>query len=236
MADLIASNIEVYGPLAVFLLLMLSGIGIPLSEDLVVIPAGLFVGNGELPLWPTLLAAYCGVVGSDLLWFLICHRYGSHLLHRRWFKRLVHPRRLLEAKYQIERHGAWVIVMARFIPASRTPTITISGLLHLPLWRFALATAACVLVTAPLQLGLGFLIARGLGTQKTADLVAYVLAAVALVTAVVLARRWWLQQRRATAHRMPRARAVWLRRFRLPGLPRRAGPRQGRAAGEKCGP
>lgn len=220
MADFIASEIGIYGPLAVFVLLMFSGIGIPISEDLVIIPAGLFVGNGELPFWPTLLAAYSGVVISDLLWFLICHRYGSHLIHKRWFKRLVHPRRLLEAKYQVERHGAWVIVMARFIPASRTPTITISGLLHLPLWKFAVATASCVLLTAPLQLGLGYLIARGLGSQETADLVLYVLTATALLVAALLARRWWLQHRGAQ-RRMPRARAIWLRRFRLPSLARR---------------
>ncbi len=226
MADFIASEIEIYGPLAVFVLLMLSGIGIPLSEDLIIIPAGLFVGNGELPLWPTLLAAYCGVVLSDVLWFLICHRYGSHLIHRRWFKRLVHPRRLLEAKYQVERNGAWVIVMARFIPASRTPTITISGLLHLPLWKFAVATASCVLLTAPLQLGLGFLIARGLGTQETADLVAYALTGAALVTAALLGRRWWMQHRGGAQRRMPRARAAWLRRFRIPRLLRRPVPRK----------
>lgn len=220
MTDLIESSIGVYGPLAVFLLLMLSGIGVPLSEDLVIIPAGFFVGRDELPLWPTLVASYCGVVFSDMLWFLICHRWGSHLLHKRWFKRLVHPRRLLEAKYQIEQRGAWVIVMARFIPASRTPTITISGLLHLPVWKFALVTASCVLITAPVQLSLGYLIARGLGTEGTADLVLYALTAASLLAAFLLGRRWW-REHRTGSQRLPRARATWLRRFRLPSVLRR---------------
>lgn len=219
MDGFISTNIGVYGPFAVFFLLMLSGIGIPVGEDLVIIPAGILVGNGELPLWPTLLAGYLGVVCSDCLWFTLCHRYGAHLLHKRWFKRVVHPRRLLEAKHQIEQRGVWVVVMARFIPASRTPTITIAGLLHLPFWQFALATAVCVLVTAPLQLGLGYLIAFGLGTQRTADLVLYILGGVMLIVAIALAYRWW-RAHKPMQKRLPRARAAWLKRFRVPRLPR----------------
>lgn len=214
MEQFITSNIGVYGPVAVFVLLMLSGIGFPIGEDLVIIPAGIFVGNGELPLWPTLLAAYCGVVGSDSLWFILCHRYGSVLIHRRWFKRLIHPRRLLEAKHQVEQRGVWVIVFARFIPGSRTPTITIAGLLHLPFWQFALATASCVLITAPLQIGLGYLIALGLGTQRLADLVLYLMGGVAFVVVIALLWRWW-RQHTPTRTRLPRARVAWLKRFRV---------------------
>lgn len=215
MEDFIATNLEVYGPIAVFFLLMLSGIGIPVGEDLVIIPAGIFVGNSELPVLPWLAAAYLGVVCSDCLWFLICHRYGTHLVHRRWFKRMVHPRRLLEAKHQVEMRGVWVIVMARFIPASRTPTITIAGLLHLPFWQFALATASCVLITAPLQLGLGYLIALGIGTQSRADLIMYIIGGLMLIALFVFVFRWW-RQHKPTQRRLPRARASWLRKFRVP--------------------
>lgn len=218
MEDFIATNIGVYGPFAVFFLLMLSGVGVPLGEDLIVIPAGILVGNGELPLLPTLLAAYIGVVCSDCLWFTLCHRYGAHLVHRRWFKRMIHPRRLLEAKHQVETRGVWVIVMARFIPASRTPTITIAGLLHFPFWQFALATASCVLITAPLQVGLGYWIATSvLGTQRLADLVLYIIGGIALIALIVFIVRWW-QQHRPTQNRLPRARASWLKKFRVPRI------------------
>lgn len=202
-----------YGVFAVFGLLMLSGVGIPLGEDVVNIPAGILVGNGNLPLAPTLIAAYFGVTCSDCLWFFLCHRYGSHLVRKRWFKRMIHPRRLLEAKHQVEQRGVWVVVMARFIPASRTPTITIAGMLHLPFWQFALATASCVLITAPLQVGLGYLIARGIGSQSTADLVMYIVGAVMLIALLVFIYRWW-RQNNPMQKRLPRSRARWLRRYR----------------------
>lgn len=214
MEDFIATHLGVYGPYAVFFLLMLSGIGIPVGEDLVNIPAGMLVGNGELPFWPTMLAAYLGVVCSDCLWFILCHRYGAWLVHKRWFKRMIHPRRLLEAKHQVETRGIWVIVMARFIPASRTPTITIAGLLHLPFWQFALATASCVAISAPLQIGLGYFIARGLGPQRLDDLVLYMLGGIMSIVLLVFIVRWW-RQHKPMQKRLPRARAAWLRRFRV---------------------
>ena len=118
MQEFVLSNFHIYGPLAVFVLLMLSGFGIPLGEDFVVIPAGILIAQDEFRLVPTMLAAYFGVVLADFTWFWIISRYGTLLLHKRGFRRMIHPRRLLQAKHQLDRRGAWMIVFARFIPGS----------------------------------------------------------------------------------------------------------------------
>ncbi|MHC4413920.1 MAG: DedA family protein [Planctomycetota bacterium] len=212
MEDVYANLLSTYGPFTVFLLLMLTGVGIPLGEDLIVIPAGILIGHGTLAFAPTALFAYLGVVCADLLWFGICWTYGTPLLHKRWFKRSVHPRRLLEVKHEIEQRGAWVIVMSRFIPGSRTPAITAAGILHLSPWKFALAEGACCLATVPLQLGLGIAVAKGVGTEETADLVRSLIGVVILILAVLVGLTWW-RQRRAHGHRLPRAKVAWLRRF-----------------------
>lgn len=224
MEDFTANLLGTYGPFAVFLLLMLTGIGIPLGEDLIIIPAGILVGHGSLNLPLTWMYAYLGVMGSDCLWFAICREYGTPLLHKRWFKRAVHPRRLLEVKHELERRGTWVVFMSRFIPGSRTPAITASAILHLPFWKFVLAEASGVLITVPLQLGLGILIARGMGTRETADVVRTMIGVVFVVLAVLALLAWW-RQRRALRQRPPRARASWLRRFRVHrNKPRPDGP------------
>ena len=202
-----------YGPFAVFLLLMLTGIGIPLGEDLILIPAGILLGFGELkPIWMTAMFAYFGVLCSDCMWFVLCWTYGTPLLHKRWFKRAVHPRRLLEIKHQIERRGMWVIVMARFVPGSRTPAITTAGVLHLSFWKFALATGAACLVTVPLQLGLGYFISRGIGSPESADRIKWFISAIVIVLAVLMGLAVWRKQR--SQAKRPRAKASWLRRFR----------------------
>lgn len=208
-----------YGPFAVFLLLMLTGIGIPLGEELVVIPAGILIGHGVLNGPMTAVYAYLGVLGADFLWFAICHQYGTPLLHKRWFKRVIHPRRLLQIKHELERRGTWVIVMARFIPGTRTPAITSAGVLHLAFWKFALAEAACCLVTVPLQLSLGYGIAVGVGTEQSADLIRSLIGGVVLILAILICLAWW-RARHVERRRLPRAKAAWLRRFRVHPLRR----------------
>lgn len=219
MHEFVIQNLDVYGPVSVFLLLMLSGIGLSVSEDLIIIPAGVLVGGGKLGFWPTLAAAYFGVVLSDCLWFSICYRYGTPLLHQRWLKRMIHPRRLLEAKHEMEQRGAWVIVFSRFIPGSRTTTITVAGLLHMPFWKFAAVTAACVCLTSPLQLGAGMLIAHGTGSYELTEQIQTIVGVIMLVIAVTLLINFFHRRRKKKA-RAPRAKVRWLKRFRVP-RPRR---------------
>ena len=220
MEEVYSNLLGAYGPLTVFVALLLTGIGIPLGEDLVIIPAGILAGHGKINLVQTAIAAYAGVLISDFMWYWLCRRFGTPLLHKRWFKRIVHPRRLLEMKHEIEKRGAWVVVMSRFIPGSRTPAITASGVLHLPFWKFVLAESATCLITVPLQLGLGYAVAQGLGTLETADLIMTLIGMVLFIFAVMLGLGWYRNHRAHRKH-APRAKAAWLRRFRPRRLERR---------------
>lgn len=213
MEQLIHENLSTYGPVAVFVLLMLSGIGIALGEEMVTIPAGVFIATEGLGFWPTAICAYVAIVAADYMWFFLCYHYGTPVLHKRWVKRFIHPRRLLEVKHQFERRGTWLIVMARFIPSSRSTAITVAGIVHMPFWKFALATASCVLVTVPMQLGLGYLIGREVSSESTADTIKLVIGLIVLIVLVTLCLGWWTRHR-ASKRRAPRARASWLRRFR----------------------
>jgi membrane protein DedA with SNARE-associated domain len=205
--------LQEWGPILVWVLLMGSGVGIPLGEDFVLIPTGLFLANNDVPAMPYLIAGYLGVVCSDLLWFVICTKYGVKMLRIKWFKRIFHPKRLLQAKYQIDRRGVWMIFASRFIPASRTSMITVAGMLRMSFWRFAAVTASCVVVTVPLQVGFGYLIGRGLADRSTSTIVTWVLATIVLGAIMVVFGRSWLKHRRS-GKRTPRARTRWLRQLR----------------------
>lgn len=205
-----------WGPVLVWFLLMGSGVGIPLGEDFVLIPTGLFLATNDVPIMPYLIAGYLGVVCSDLLWFGVCAKFGVKMLRIRWFRRIFHPKRLLQAKYQIDRRGTWMIFAARFIPASRTSMITVAGMLRMNFWRFAAVTASCVLVTAPLQVGFGYLIGRGIADRSTSTIVTWALAAGILIVILVVFGRSWLRHRRS-GRRTPRARTRWLRQLRKGG-------------------
>lgn len=212
MEDFVLTSYVHFGPLAVFVLLLLSGFGIPLGEDFIIIPAGVLVAAGTMPLGLTAAAVYLGVVIADFTWFGIISRYGTLLLHKKWIRRMIHPRRLLQAKHQMDRHGAWMIVFARFIPGSRSSAITVAAMLHMPFWKFATATVPSVLVTAALQLGLGMLIYKGVGTEDTARLIVLIIGLIVLLVAVLLLVGL-VGKVRQSKQGPPRAKAKWLRKF-----------------------
>jgi membrane protein DedA with SNARE-associated domain len=206
----ILEAVNMYGPWAVLFLLMMPLMG----EDVIIIPAGFLVGQGHLPWGMTFVCSYIGAFFSDAAWYFVCYRYGTPLLHKKWFKRLAHPRRLLQAKHQIETRGAWLIITSRFVPGSRTTTMIVSGLMHMPVWKFLLAEGLLLFVTVTMQLGFGYLVAQHVVASK--GLFATVMSIVALVVILMAGAfvvNLWLSHRREPV-RAPRSKVTWLKRFR----------------------
>ncbi len=208
-----------YGPIAIFVAFVISGIGLHLSEDFILVPAGIFAyeqyvqtGSWEWFVQAS-VAAWLGIVAGDAGWIWICRHFGGKLLGWRKFRRVIGPRTLLEFKYEMDRRGAWALLIARFIPGARTPMVTMSGLMQLPWWKILAVEAAGVLVTAPLQIGIGVGVAK-IGSQFESAAhrwmlyVGATLAVVALMGVVHV-----MISRRRSKHRPPRAPMRWLAGF-----------------------
>ena len=202
--------IKAYGPWAMIGLLLASGIGIPIGEEVVNIPAGIFVGRGDLAITPTFIAAYVGVLGGDYLWFSICRTLGRKILHRRWFKKLAHPRKLLQVKHQFDRRGAGVLVIARFIPGTRSPALTVAGILHMPWKKFTIIELIMCAVTTSLQVTLGILIGRQIAGESLSTTIFTALGVVAGIIALTSIVSWWISGRRKSGPK-PREKMSWLR-------------------------
>lgn len=211
--------IGTYGPIAMIVLLLASGVGVPIGEEIVNIPAGIFVGRGEMSAPTVYLAAYIGVLAGDFLWFFICRRLGKQLLHRKWFKRLAHPRKLLQVKHKFDRRGPWVLVVARFIPGTRSPALTIAGILHMQWKTFIFIEFILCAITTVLQVTIGVLIGRQLVNESIGTTILASLAVVAGIVAVIAVIAWLTRSRVGTGP-TPRERIAWLRKYR----PRRSTP------------
>jgi membrane protein DedA with SNARE-associated domain len=156
---------DLYGPFAVFGLLVIAGVGLHLPEDLIVIPAGWEIASGQFPVFWTILAAYLGVTGGDTLWFLVCRKFGGRLVGTHWFRKQAHPKRILQVKALYDRHGLWVLLVSRFIPGSRTVGVAVGGLVHLSWTVFLLVEFSTAILSVGFQLGLGYAAQRGLSTS-----------------------------------------------------------------------
>ena len=212
------------GPWLLFGVIMLAGVGIPISEEILIIPAGYLIERGVLPLWPTVLAAWAGVVLADLIWMLLVRRFAHRLLRVRFFRRMFHPRRLLEMKFSLDHWGAWVVVMGRILPGARTPVVTAAGLAHMPLRKFMLGECIGAAKSVGWQLFVGWLLAKGLGDLLHGKHLHEAIL-IGAGTLLVLVLAWWIRKRSNRRRLRPRARMRWLREACKPPRLRQQGSR-----------
>ena len=215
MPKWLVDDIEKYGAVSLFGAFVISGIGLHLSEDLILIPAGWLAAHDMKMFVHFWIWAYLGIVVGDGLWFFMCSTFGTRFLHSKWFKRVLHPRRLLEVKHQIDERGSLVLLAARFIPGTRTPVITMCGLMHMAWWKFLLVELSCVIVTVPLQMLVGVMGARAARQAGVTNITHQALVGIAFTLGFVVLMYFvhlWLAARKSKK-RAPRAPARWLKLY-----------------------
>ncbi len=208
-----------HGALAIFVAFLLCGIGLHISEDFILIPAGIgtvsAAGQVEWPLFAEYaVAAWAGIIAGDIGWVWMCRHFGARLIGSRRVLRWIGPRTLLEVKWQMDQRGAIALLIARFIPGARTPMITMSGLMHLAWWKILLVEMVGVSVTAPTQMLIGVGVAK-LGQQFESDAHRWMLyiAATLAVAALMFGVHLYLANRAKGVHK-PRASVRWLESLR----------------------
>jgi membrane-associated protein len=125
-------------------------------SETVVIAAGVLATRGELWIWLVAVAAAAGGFLGDVGSYVLGRTAGASAAGR-LFRSEKARRRLHWAGDALARHGAAIIVVARFIPGGRTATTFTAGTVKLAWPRFAAADAAGAILWAVYAAGLGYL-------------------------------------------------------------------------------
>jgi membrane protein DedA with SNARE-associated domain len=181
---------------AVVLLLVLCGLGVPLSEELIVITGGLVVARSNASLPGMMLAAYAGMLAGDTMLYRIGRTLGPRALAQPHLQRLFTPARQLHLRGLYARHGAWALFFGRFLPGVRAFGLVLAGASGVPLRRFLLADAPAALVSAPLLTWLGYRYGGSVLTHVQGSLRWALLGALALALAALALRA--LRRRRGS--------------------------------------
>lgn len=155
---------------------------------------GTLIGLGHIDGTYAVTCAALGAFLGDGIGYWVGHRWGSRLRTFWPFRR--YPQLLDRGEALFRRHGAQGIVIARFVGAVRPFVPAVAGMLHMPLKRYAPASAFAALTWAALFLAPGWLFGTSYdAVAAVADKLALVLlgllAAMALVWAVVLYTWRW---------------------------------------------
>jgi membrane protein DedA with SNARE-associated domain len=128
-----------------FLSLVAAGLGAPIPEELPVVGAGVWASLASVEQtyglfrWLVLPVCILGVVISDGLLYCVGRHYGTRLLDRPFFKKLLPPERRQHIEDNYHKHGVKVLLFARFLPGIRSPMFIMAGVMRMPLRKFLVA-------------------------------------------------------------------------------------------------
>jgi len=133
----------------VFLALYASGLGAPISADLVLLTVGYLAYQGQAEYSILIPPSVIAIMATDATMFLIARQYGRKILGSWPFRNAISPERLSSAETSYVSYGYRMIFLARFMPGIRTVFVFTGGLLRLDLLKFMLHDFAGALIVIP---------------------------------------------------------------------------------------
>ncbi len=144
-----------YGYAALFLLLAVGILGLPVPDETLLTFVGYLVWRRQMDPVASLVTALAGAVCGITLSFLLGRGLGRVLLERtRILRRHQHDLERVQRWYQ--RWGRWLLVVGYYIPGVRHLTAYLAGASEMPAWSFALAAYTGALLWTSTFILLGY--------------------------------------------------------------------------------
>lgn len=148
--------IERYGYLALFALLMLGIIGLPVPDETLLVFAGYLSFKGDLWLVATLTTAFLGSTCGISVSYAIGRLLGPQAVVKLAPRLHIRPDQLALTYRWIERWGRYVLLIVYFIPGVRHLAALVVGASQLPLPVFARFAYTGALLWSGIFIGLGY--------------------------------------------------------------------------------
>ncbi len=143
------------GPTALFVACLVSGLLVPVPEDVALLVAGWQIQAGDLPLGGALVAGIAGTLGRDVVAFGLGRLIGPRLERLPLVRRILGEARIGRAHALFARRGHGMLFLTRFAVGLRAPLYFVGGTLGFPIRRFLLLDLSGLALTVPVCLWLG---------------------------------------------------------------------------------
>ncbi|HEY4308008.1 MAG TPA: DedA family protein [Pirellulales bacterium] len=147
--------------LGIIVVLILTGAGLPVPEEVPIIAAGVAAYYGQMNPWLALAACFVGALLGDCVMYAIGYHFGHNVLRDHpWCARFLKPEREAHLEEMINQHGWKVFLAARFLVGLRSPVYLTAGILRVPFRRFLLVDLFCAGLVICTFFGLSYLFAE----------------------------------------------------------------------------
>jgi membrane protein DedA with SNARE-associated domain len=200
----LAGPLDHYGLWAVLLFVLIEDFGIPVPGETVLIAAAVYAGAGRLNVVAVGVVGFAAAVIGDNIGFAIGH-FGGRAAALRWGRYVfLTEERLDKAAGFFDRHGAWIITVARFIEGLRQANGIIAGITGMRWLRFLAFNALGAALWVGTWVSVGYLAGSHIDTiySYVTRYSSYALIAAGVIIAALIARHL-LRRRRARAQPVP---------------------------------
>ena len=156
--DSVLGYIQQYGYAAIFAMLMLGIIGMPMPDETMLTFAGYLVYKGHLGLVPTYVAAWLGTVSGITTSYILGRFVGVGVLNKYGYLVRITPERMQYVHNWFEHAGKWSLAIGYFIPGVRHVIAIVAGSAKLEYPPFAIFAYAGGLVWSMTFITLGYVL------------------------------------------------------------------------------
>jgi membrane protein DedA with SNARE-associated domain len=154
----------VYG--TVFAMMLASGFGLPVPEEVYIVSVGLLAYMGAHPdLFPppyagapvingyeAAIVTLLAVIFADFLVFTLGRVFGKKIISRPRFKTIFTEEVMARIQRWVKKYGIMAAFIFRFTPGVRFPAHIALGMLSFSAWQFVLVDAFAAVISVPSQI------------------------------------------------------------------------------------
>jgi membrane protein DedA with SNARE-associated domain len=179
--------ISSYGYLALFVLVALESLGVPLPGETALITAGTYAGTTHrLSPWLIFAVAAAAAIVGDNIGYWIGDKGGYRLARRYGHVVRLDERKLKIARYLFDRRGVIVVFFGRFVSVLRTYAAFLAGTSQMRWRRFLPANAAGGIVWSAIYTTAAYFAGSALKRVSGSITLIFGIAAVIAIIAILL--------------------------------------------------
>jgi len=191
MEQQVLAWITQYGYLAIFSLLVLGIVGLPVPDETLLTFTGYLVYSGHLSLPLAFGTALAGSISGITISFYLGRVLGMQVIHRYGRYLRIKEDHFNKAHAWFERVGHWALTIGYFIPGVRHLTAYAAGISELKPTHFALFAYSGAVLWVSTFIGLGYFLGDRWKAVEANIHHYLVLTAIAIAVLVIAYLVWW---------------------------------------------
>ncbi|GEB33981.1 MULTISPECIES: DedA family protein [Brevibacillus] len=137
IVDMLTESVGQFGYFALFFMLWLGIVGMPIPDEVIVLSAGVLTSLGILHVFPAFVATYLGVVSGLSLGYVLGRWLGAPALN--WIGKKKGMNKYVDrAQALLDRYGSYALCISYFLPVVRHVVPYLVGIGKMTFRRYAL--------------------------------------------------------------------------------------------------